>query len=209
MLNTEPLFRQLIGGFFLSRYILRGRALAGAFFSAADEYLSDAAPSSIEEVGSQQLSRSLAAAMNEVLCTPSFNGEEGLSGILERVFAIPEVRPTRRPITADLKITTENLDLEFMAKGLRFEVKSVDSPRLPLFFHEVVGNIVKVFINSSHPFLREGENAVHLARKLALSITLTRIELYGDDEVLGDFFSRLTMNDKVVARKHLEIQLKR
>ena len=204
--DAESLFPQLTSGLFLARFILHDRALTDAFFNAADEYLS----SLVDDASLKSLSLSLAAALDEVLCTPTFDGESDLHGILDRLFAIPEVSPIRQPITATSKIATKELESEILANGLRFQIKSVDNPRLPLFFHEVIGSIVTVFINQRHPFLQgSDEGALHLTRKLALSITLTRIELYGDDEVVEDFFDRLSMNDRIVARQQSSTQLTR
>jgi len=200
--DPAGLFPSLIGGFFVCRHILHDPELADDFFTAADEYLSAVPPYSLDANTQQRLSDALAGGLNNLICTEIFVGGTGLASIVASVLAIPNVQPASGgPTVRTTKVSDQGV--EIIAKGLRFELHSIDNPRLPLFHHEIIGSVVRVFVNSSHPFLhRSDDGAALLVRQLALSITLTRIELYGDDEILDDFFDRLPMNDKLVARKH-------
>jgi hypothetical protein len=200
--STDPIFSHLVGGLFLARYILHSLTLSERFLSAADDYLSGTTPAAIEQDRLQGLSHSLGAELNAALSYPSFDPNVSLFEILDTVARIPEAEAQRGPVVASSNRATNDLIWEGLAHGLRFQVRAVNSARLPLFSHEVAGSIVTVFLNMAHPFLVDsGKGAIELSAKLALAMTLTRIELFGDDEVVEEFLDRLSANERLIARK--------
>lgn len=197
-------FVSLVGALFLSRYVLREPALNMLIFDEIDNFLSSGGGVPIANAIELEIRDSLLARIAHLAGCRFPLAVESVSDLLLVILEEPDT--TQKTTEAHIKASASHARSDakgLLLDGLRFQHRFVSGGGLPLVSHEICGNLVSVTINRSDPLLNDTQSLDFL-RDFALSLTLTRIQLFASSDALDLFFDQLHVNNRLVPARTSE-----